>query len=279
MQEKLRQTARELLAQEKVDVVLGYGPTESGTIGPKFVSEPEEVDQLVWNNECRANLTTYLNRPEIRKLGKPAIVVKGCDLRALHVLESESQVDRDEITVIGMACEGIGVPPQEKCEACDVKMPRGADITIGDIENPELKSQQRYAKLEKLMAMPRRERLEYWKNEFERCFKCYACRQICPMCYCEVCVADKNQPVRFETSATPRGNFAWHINRAFHLAGRCIGCSECARACPAGIDLDLLNLSMAKAAEELFEYRAGKERGAEPLIGSYSESDKEDFIK
>ena len=53
-----------------------------------------------------------------------------------------------------------------------------------------------------------------------------------------------------DTSATLKGNFAWHITRAFHLAGRCVGCDECTRACPAGIDLRLLNLSLAKAAEE-----------------------------
>ena len=57
-----------------------------------------------------------------------------------------------------------------------------------------------------------------------------------------------------DTSATLKGNFAWHITRAFHLAGRCVGCDECTRACPAGIDLRLLNLSLAQAAEEHFAF-------------------------
>ena len=46
-----------------------------------------------------------------------------------------------------------------------------------------------------------------------------------------------------------------------------------------GIDLRLLNLSLAKAAEEHFAYRAGMDPKAEPLIGAYSLQDKENFIR
>ena len=122
-------------------------------------------------------------------------------------------------------------------------------------------------------------RLDYWKKEFSRCVRCYACRQSCPLCYCNVCVADKNRPIRIETSSTLTGNFAWNILRAFHLAGRCVGCGACAEACPAGIDLDLLNLTLAETAETEFDYISGKIPGAAPLIGTFSENDKEDFIQ
>ena len=105
------------------------------------------------------------------------------------------------------------------------------------------------------MAKPAAERWAFWKSEFARCVKCYACRQVCPLCYCERCIADKNRPVTIDTSATLKGNFAWHVTRAFHLAARCVGCDECTRACPAGIDLGLLNLSLAEAAEENFGFR------------------------
>ena len=81
----------------------------------------------MWNETCFANLTTYLKRKEVRALGKPAIVVKGCDERALVVLEKESQVERAEMHVIGMACQGMGQP---KCAACDTRLPRFADETI-----------------------------------------------------------------------------------------------------------------------------------------------------
>jgi ferredoxin len=58
-----------------------------------------------------------------------------------------------------------------------------------------------------------------------------------------------------------------------------VGCGECTRACPAGIDLSLLNRSLARAAEEEFGYRAGADRDAPPLIGTFSTGDKEGFIR
>jgi ferredoxin len=98
------------------------------------------------------------------------------------------------------------------------------------------------------------------------------------MCYCERCLADKNRPQAIDSSPTRKGNFAWHLSRAVHLAGRCVGCDECTRACPAGIDLRLLNLALARAAETKFGYRAGMDPASEPLVGAYSLQDKEEFI-
>jgi len=267
----LRETCRRLLAEDKVKVVIGYGKR-----GPVFITKPDDVDKMVWDNQCLANLTVYLKRKEIRALGRPAIVVKGCDERALVVLERESQLDRNDLHVIGMACQGMGEP---KCETCDVHVPRFADEVIGEADKSDAATAQRWKALESLMALPGPQRMSYWAKEFEHCVKCYACRQVCPMCYCERCLVDKNRPTEIEPSATDKGNFAWHILRAFHLAGRCIGCDECTRACPAGIDLRLLNLTLAKAAEEHFTYRAGIDPKAEPLIGAYSLQDKENFIR
>ena len=90
---------------------------------------------------------------------------------------------------------------------------------------------------------------------------------------------DKNRPIAIDPAPSTKGNFAWQIARAFHQAGRCTGCGECSRACPVGIDLALLNISLHKAAQEHFGYEAGIDPGAEPVIGSYALQDKEDFIR
>jgi ferredoxin len=259
-----------VLTDGTVQVVIGYGAA-----GPVFIRRAEDAGKLVWNADCQANLTTYLKRKEIKRLGKAAVVVKGCDERGLVILEKESQVDRQTLRVIGMACDGMGQP---KCDACTVHQPRFADEIIGDATAVPPGTLQAGA-LDALMQMSPAERMSFWAQEFERCVKCYACRQVCPLCYCERCIADKNRPVIIETSATPKGNFAWHITRAFHLAGRCVGCGECTRACPAGIPLGLLNLTLARAAEKHFGYHAGMDPKVEPLIGSYALTDREDFIR
>jgi coenzyme F420-reducing hydrogenase delta subunit/ferredoxin len=251
----MRERARELLASGEVQVVIGWGER-----GPVFVTQAEDAGKLQWNERSLANLTTYLKRKEVRALGRAAVVVKPCDERALTILEKESQIDRESLRVIGVKCGGLGQP---KCATCESA---GADGN-------------RYVEVEALLAKTPDERLAFWTGEFDRCLKCYACRQVCPMCYCERCLADKNRPQAIDTSPHRKGNFAWHIARAMHLAGRCVGCDECTRACPAGIDLRLLNLSLARAAERHFDYRAGADPNVEPLIGTYSLQDKEDFIR
>ena len=280
IQSQLQETAAELLTDKKTNVIVGFGQTETDEVGAVFVTSPRQTDRLLWNDQCSGNLTVYLTRKEIKKFGKPGIVVKGCDAKTLAVLESEHQIDRNDLVVIGVACSGVKERGnvQSKCLSCDVHQPPHCDIVIGEIAAASTQTD-RYAALEQLTALTASQRLEYWKEEFARCVKCYACRQNCPLCYCEVCVADKNRPTRIDTSATLKGNFAWNILRAFHLVGRCVGCSACTNACPAGINLDLLNLTLAKSAEDNFQFRAGMQRNAEPLIGTFSPDDQEEFIR
>lgn len=259
---RLREICRRLLLDGTVDVVIGYGDR-----GPVFVTRPEDAGKLSWHERCFNNLTVYLKRKEIRALGKPAIVVKGCDERALIVLEKESQIERKDVYVIGAPCAGLGL---KKCDACTVRNPRFADENAGEpVEQPDPRPP----------AAPAPGGIEFWKTELARCVKCYACRQVCPLCYCERCLTDKNRPQVIDTSASLKGNFAWHITRAFHLAGRCTGCGECTRACPAGIDLGRLNRAAAIAVQQQFGYVPGMDPAAEPVIGCYSLQDREGFIR
>jgi coenzyme F420-reducing hydrogenase delta subunit/ferredoxin len=268
-EEAMRGAAARLLAEGKVKVVIGYGER-----GPAFVTRAEDAGKLVWNGRCFSNLAVYLKRKETRALGPAAVVVKGCDERALVALEKESQLDRGALHVIGMACGGMGRP---KCSACETPRPRFADETIGGQPNPA--AGDRYAALARILALSPEERLSFWTAQFDRCVKCYACRAVCPMCYCERCLADKNRPQAIPASPHRVGNFSWHMMRAMHLAGRCVGCDECTRACPAGIDLGLLNLAMAEVADREFDYRAGIDPAAEPPVGSFAVEDREEFIR
>jgi ferredoxin len=127
--------------------------------------------------------------------------------------------------------------------------------------------------------MSPQERWDYWMGEFERCIRCYACRSVCPTCYCPQCLADKNQPQGIDSSPLARGNLAWQLVRAFHHAGRCVECGECERACPMDIPLVGFMSGMRDVVREKFACEPGQTADATCPLGTYSEDDKEDFFR
>ena len=111
MSNELHEICRRLLEDGTVQAIIGYArPAPGDRAVPVFVTRSEDVAQLVWDDGCFANLTKYLCRKEVTAMGKVAICVKGCDERALVVLEEQSQIDRSQIKVIGLACDGVGDP-------------------------------------------------------------------------------------------------------------------------------------------------------------------------
>ena len=279
MIEELRQKARELLESGEVDLVIGYGQGSDPTrTMPVFIRRPEDCDQLVWNKHCYNNLTSYLTWPELKTRGKRAVVCKGCDAKTIVVLCTENQINRDDVVVIGLSCEGVGNPLLSKCEFCDVRTPGIYDILIGP-ELPPLSKDNLFDDVRQAEARDAAERWEFWREQFSRCIKCYACRQACPLCYCTQCIVERNQPPWVPTSSHPKGNFAWNVVRAMHLAGRCIGCGECERVCPSNIPLMLANKKLAQVVEEQFKYESGYDID-EPLpMTSFMPDDSDELFK
>ena len=262
-----------------VHVVIGYGQSApAGPAYPVFITRPEDVDQLVWNDRCLANLTVYLNRKEIRALGKAAIVVKGCDERALVVLEKESQIDR-----VGNRRDRHGLrrhgPAAEVRDVRRRMQPAGRDVVIGEARSASAAdSAERSLRCRRVLpGEDAAERLAYWRQELARCVKCYACRQVCPMCYCPRCIVDKNRPQAISTSATLKGNFAWHITRAFHLAGALRGLRRMHAGLSGGHRPAVAESVAGPGGGR--EFRLSRRHGsqAEPVIGSLREQDQEEL--
>jgi ferredoxin len=290
----IRAEATKLLSEGAVTAVIGYLPgRRKGSAVPAIVTDPEKAKALIFTPACVNNLALYLTKAkkEVSTKGKLAVVAKGCDLKALAGLMGESQLKREDVVIIGVACAGVhgsGIGPAEpltaetiakKCRECTVHEPTGADVICGTLPPlPELTALET-AELARLEAMTPAERWAFWKEQFSRCIRCMACRSICPFCYCEQCLCDKNRPQAVEASPRPAGNMAWHIVRAMHLAGRCAGCAECERACPMDIPLNLLNRKMAQELKELYGHEAGLEAKEKGPLAEYKEDDDQSFIK
>ena len=309
MQEKLIARAKELLAEGKVQKVVGWRKgLFDYDVTPSVFTSAEDLEQnFVFNEFCGANLSKYLvkitREIEIKKSttrmnntmakqrdpnaqdapipSEVALVfLKPNDTYSFTQLLKENRITRDDVYAIGVPCQDT-LKGAEPCGNCAGKKPVSCDEYIGVDPNAEVaQNTARMAEVERLEAMSEAERFAFWQNEFSRCIRCNACRDICPACTCEKCVFDNNALYTSQKVAeTSFEESLYHIIRAWHVAGRCTDCGECSRVCPENIPLHLLNRKYIKDINEIYgEYQAGSDLETKAPMQSFKEDDAEPSI-
>ncbi len=277
MVEQIRQTARQYLESGEVSCVIGYERGPRGRVRPAFIYDADDVGRLTWDEDCSLNLVAYLHNyklPPRRGVPAPtvAVVVRPCDARAINLLIHEQQIKREKVKVIGLTCSGtrINGQPRLACQFCQERVPVVYDVLIEadhEIQIPE--ERDGYADVAAMEGWSPEERRAYWMREFDRCIRCYACRQACPGCYCFECVAEQVSPHWTSIAIELPEKYFFHIMRAFHLAGRCVGCDACEAACPMDIPLSKLNRKLAKEVEVMFGYRTGDAPETAPPLATF----------
>ena len=309
----IRDLARKLLSEKKVDTVVGYeqGKTPFRT-SPCFVRKVDDVDRLVWNANCEANLTKYL----IGRKEKVGIVAKACDARSIAVCILEKQIAKERTLIIGVPCLGIidrkkiaarlgnrevleaavkdeminlrgrnfelSLPMIEftcdSCSTCRHRNPPIYDILVGE-KVPELIGVKEFPEVLRLESRSSRERWEHFEEELSKCIRCYACRNVCPLCYCKICFVDQTLPIWFGKTNDLSDTMIYHLVRAFHMAGRCVECGACSRACPVNIDLRELMKKIEKIMKDRFDYEAGIDPEKNLPLGEFKMDDSQEFIR
>jgi ferredoxin len=264
----LRADAAAVLADGRAKIVIGCRAIADRR-KPIFITDGKMADLLVHDADCTQNLAAYLRKSELKRFRPAAIVARPQVMRSLIVLAAESQIKPEEVLVLAVGdgqYHGVLTLAQAQ-SLLKEKYPKSAP--------PEATLRL----LEKLAAMSPEERAAFWRAEFAKCTRCYACRAACPGCYCSRCIVEKNVPQWISAAADSHGNYEWNVIRAFHQAGRCTLCGACEAACPQGIPLMALNVRIAQEVAEEFGAQAGDDLAAKPVIGSWSADDKEDFIR
>ncbi len=308
--EAIRKEAQQLLQSGEVDLVIGF---VQGTLplhaAPFFARTVADAEQLVWSSFCENNLARYLRG--VRD-GSVAIIAKGCDTRAIVALINEHQLQREQVRIIGVPCRGmvdrrviarrapgevlavreegdeivaqgadfsLRLPRSEvlyrSCASCAHPNPVIYDVLVG--EPVAIWAEDPYGYVRDMEAKSPDERASYFAAEAQRCVRCYACRQACPMCYCDECFVDHSTPPWIPSGVTAAGQQGWQIGRAYHLTGRCVDCGACERACPTEIDLVYLNGKLRKEVRELYGFEPGLAVGELPPLAVFLPDEGPDY--
>jgi len=215
MEQKLRQEAKALLEQGKVDWIIGFEPGSlKFTITPLITQDKNDADRLVINPFIVNNLADFLT--EIK--GRVGIVAKGCDSRSIVSLIQDNKVVREDLVILAVPCPGlidlakiekltgkdrdelddvtregdkviIKVDGKKKefsttqtlfdhCLACELPTPQEYDILLGEPRPPAPDLEVSRGNIVGLKGLTPAERWEFWGNELSRCIRCYACRNV-----------------------------------------------------------------------------------------------------
>ncbi|MGD9627549.1 MAG: Coenzyme F420 hydrogenase/dehydrogenase, beta subunit C-terminal domain [Methanobacteriales archaeon] len=106
--------------------------------------------------------------------------------------------------------------------------------------------------------------LDKYMGEFDKCIKCYSCREACPICYCEECSLE-TPPAWIEKGKIPPSP-VFHLERMLHMVDSCTNCGQCEELCPVEIPLAKIWHEINCRIQNTFGYKTGFETGQEPPL-------------
>jgi ferredoxin len=288
---EIQAIAKKLLEEGAVKWVIGYEKAYDNYVTPCFVDNTKEVSKLIWNEFCIHNLSRYLLELD----GKKAIIAKGCDVPSIIELIKFNQITREDVYIIGISCDGIvNIKLAEKegkyklenyekkkylyskCKSCPQPVPHEYDTLIG--EKNKVGGEKDFSEVEEIESKAPEERIKLWKKWFKNCIRCYACRNVCPLCFCKECLHDKFPPIWVSKYSKDSDAITFQLIRAFHAIGRCTGCGECERVCPMGIPLSKLYKKVEKDVKDMFGYVAGVNASDIPPLATFEQEESDNVL-
>lgn len=255
MQRDVKETVREWLENDVVDLFLGYRMMDGHVLPHAFVKNRlEEADDIV-SGPVRYPLEKLAaeiaaKHPEVR-IG---LLVRDCNQRALNVLAVWNRIDPGHVKTLNLNCCPSKLIEHGDCSYLEPTATGPYKRQVGIDNNMAPQDLESYDPGDRIMR---------WMYEFQKCIKCYGCRNICPVCFCKDCSLE--HPELIETGELPPEFPIFHLTRAVHMAGRCIDCGLCEDACPADIPLRLLYRKVNEIVKDVFDYQTGTSPDQSPF--------------
>jgi ferredoxin len=309
---RIREIAQRLLSDKAVDMVVGY---RAGTVAlrarPFVARTPAEAGELTWSGFCVGNLA----RLAAGLSGRVAVCAQGCVSRNLVGIVRENRLSREDLTVIAVPCLGMldarkiaakvggravtgvreegeevtvtgaefeevfsrGEVKRDNCLTCLHRNPVLADEVVAD-PVPETGGGDADKVIELWERKKPEARFELFARTFRDCIRCYACRDVCPLCHCAACFVDRSRPQWVGKTQDEPDVLTYHLLRAFHCAGRCTDCGACESACPVGIPMRRLTSKLESDARRLFGHEAFLSLDAKPALAVFSPDDPDEVF-
>lgn len=315
--EIIRNKSKALLENKQVEAVLGFSRgTLPMARRPFLARTPQQAEHLCWDSFCLMNLAKFIPTDFEGKIAVIAKGCDWRNL-FVHQQEGRIDL-KDKVMVLGVICEGMLDPEKisvaaggmerildiacedsminvqlvdgelqleketlyrQACLECIRSHPLSADDWIMKPDNakPPLDIYEEEAPHLLESADPE-SRLEQLRDMFKQCLMCFACRDACPLCYCNQCFVDTEKSHWLSTQSPLDSVLDFHFFRAHHIAGRCTDCGACESACPMNIPVRQLVKKLNTDIEKATGYIPGIETETEPPMGtfrpSYHESER-----
>ena len=256
MIEQIRSKVSEKI--KDLDGVVGLKKTDQG-IAPYLFQKDDDISTLVV--QPRYPLSQVASKLQKQfKQAKIGVVARGCDARALVEMAKRMQINLENLYIIGIAC----LSEAAEKHFCVEPFPQINQFPHAELIGEPVPGAGTNPLVEEHKKMSHEDRWAFWQTQFKKCIKCYGCRDICPVCFCDACALEDPQWVEPGMLAPDFPMF--HLIKAMHMTTRCISCRQCETACPSDIPLTILYDLIQEDVRGLIGYIPGANLDSGPPL-------------